>query len=166
MVLKRGAGRFSRVALGTRMAIVISYSWQNQADWFFLGRDFSQMVRTTWKRSKPCIFVLEQSRQIQTKTATWKMWILSFFIAKLPEKLKRLKFYLFTEISKMDDEDKHSPSEVNIILNIWKLLMQKLKQESPKARRPKTIFNLSTNRKVQTQTATDMNTGSSPLHWS
>ena len=33
----------------------------------------------------------------------------------------------------MDDEDKHSPSEVNIILNIWKLLMQKLKQESPKA---------------------------------
>ena len=64
----------------------------------------------------------------------------------------------------MDDKDEHSPSEVNIILNIWKLLMQKLKQESSKARRPKTI--LSTNRKVQTQTATDMNTGSSPLHWS
>ena len=66
MVLKRGAGRLSRVALGTRMAIIISYSWQNQADWFFLGRDFAHMVRTTWKRSKPCIFVLEQSRQIQT----------------------------------------------------------------------------------------------------
>ena len=40
----------------------------------------------------------------------------------------------------MDDEDKHSPSKVNIILNIWKLLMQKLKQESPKARRPKSFF--------------------------
>ena len=168
MVLKRGAGRLSRVALGTRMAIIISYSWQNQADWFFLGRDFAHMVRTTWKQSKPCIFVLEQSRQFQTLQLKQQkqMWILSFFIAKLPEKLKRLKFYLFTEISKMDDEDKHSPSEVNIILNIWKLLMQKLKQESPKSRRPKTIFNLSTNRKVQTQTATDMNTGSSPLHWS
>ena len=50
----------------------------------------------------------------------------------------------------MDEEDDHSPSEVSIILNIWKLLMQKLKQASPKAGRPKTI--LSTNRKVQTQT--------------
>ena len=58
--------KLSRVALGTRMAIIISHSWQNQADWFFLGRDFAHMVRTTWKRSKPCIFVLEQSRQIQT----------------------------------------------------------------------------------------------------
>ena len=48
------------------MAIIISHSWQNQVDWFFLGRDFAHMVRTTWKRSKPCIFVLEQSRQIQT----------------------------------------------------------------------------------------------------
>ena len=50
----------------------------------------------------------------------------------------------------MDEEDEHSPSEVSIILNIWKLLMQKLKQASPKARRQNTI--LSTNRKVQTQT--------------
>ena len=50
----------------------------------------------------------------------------------------------------MDEEDEHSPSEVSIILNIWKFLMQKLKAASPKARRAKTI--LSTNRKVQTQT--------------
>ena len=62
----------------------------------------------------------------------------------------------------MDDEDEHSPSEVNVILNIWKLLMQKLKQASQKVRRPKTI--LSTNRKVETQTATDMNIGSSPRY--
>ena len=33
-----------------------------RSDWFFLGWDFA--VRK-WKRSKPCIFVLEQSRQIQ-----------------------------------------------------------------------------------------------------
>ena len=35
-----------------------------RSDWFLLGRDFA--VRTvSWKRSKPCTFVLEQSRQIQ-----------------------------------------------------------------------------------------------------
>ena len=28
----------------------------------------------------------------------------------------------------MDEEDEHSPREVNIILNIWKLLMQKLSE--------------------------------------
>jgi len=48
------------------------------------------------------------------------------------------------------DEEEHSPIEVSNILNIWKLLMQKMKKASPKARRPKTI--LSTNREVQTQT--------------
>ena len=32
------------------------------SDWFFLGQDFA--VRTG-KRSNPCIFALEQSRQIQ-----------------------------------------------------------------------------------------------------
>ena len=42
----------------------------------------------------------------------------------------------------MDEEDEHSPSEVMIDL------MQKLKQASPKAMRPKAI--LSTNRKVKT----------------
>ena len=51
----------------------------------------------------------------------------------------------------MDEEDEHSPSEVSIILNIWKFLMQKLKAASSKARRAKTI--LSTIRKVQTQTS-------------
>ena len=50
----------------------------------------------------------------------------------------------------MDEEEEHYPREISIILNIWKLLMQKMKKASPKARRPKTI--LSTNRKVQTQT--------------
>ena len=36
----------------------------------------------------------------------------------------------------MDEEDEHSTSEFIIILMIWKPLMQKLKQASPKARRP------------------------------
>ena len=65
----------------------------------------------------------------------------------------------FTEISKMDEEDEHSPSEVSIILNIWKFLMQKVKAASPKARRPKTI--LSTKQKssnTNKKTVTDMNT--------
>ena len=53
---------------------------------------------------------------------------------------------IFTKISKMEEKDKHSPSEVSIILNIWILLMQR--QASTKARRPKTV--LSTNRKVKT----------------
>ena len=50
----------------------------------------------------------------------------------------------------MDEEDEHSASEFSIIVNNWKLLIQKLKRALPKVRRPQTI--LSTNRKVQTQT--------------
>jgi len=55
----------------------------------------------------------------------------------------------------MDEEEEHSPSEVRIDL------MQKLKQASPKARRPKTI--LSTNRKVQTKRRLYWYEQSSPL---
>ena len=61
-----------------------------RSDWFFLGWDFAV-------RSKPCSFVLEQSRQIQNlqpKQRKKKMWILSFFIAKLPEKAKKTEFLL------------------------------------------------------------------------
>ena len=36
----------------------------------------------------------------------------------------------------MDEEDDYSPSEFSIIVNIWKLLIQKLKRALPKARRP------------------------------
>ena len=36
----------------------------------------------------------------------------------------------------MDEEDEHSPSEFSIIVNIWKLLIQKLKRALPKVRRP------------------------------
>ena len=64
----------------------------------------------------------------------------------------------------MEEEDEHSPSEVSIILNIWKLLMQR--QASTKARRPKTVYQptekcklLHTNKK----TATDMTLVSATL---
>ena len=69
-----------------------------RSDWFFLGRDFA--VRTvsmkTVEGSKPCSFVLEQSRQIQNLQPKQrkKMWILSFFIAKLPEKNKNIEILL------------------------------------------------------------------------
>ena len=70
----------------------------------------------------------------------------------------------FTEISKMDEEDEHSPSEVSIILNIWKFLMQKLKAASSKARRAKTI--LSTIRKFKhKQVDGYWYELSFPLHW-
>ena len=66
-----------------------------RSDWFFLGRDFA--VRTvsmkTVEGSKPCSFGLEQSRQIQNLQPKQrkKMWILSFFISKLPEKAKKIE---------------------------------------------------------------------------
>ena len=69
-----------------------------RSDWFFLGRDFA--VRTvsmkTVEGSKPCSFGLEQSRQIQNLQPKQrkKMWILSFFIAKLPEKAKEIEILL------------------------------------------------------------------------
>jgi len=60
-----------------------------RSDWFFLGRNFAV-------RSKPCSFVLEQSRQIQNLQPKQrkKMSILSFFKAKLPEKAKKIEFLL------------------------------------------------------------------------
>ena len=119
-----------------------------RSDWFLLGRDFA--VRAVpWKRSKPCIFVLEQSRAIQNLQPKQRknLWILSFFTSKLPEKVKKIEILpRFQRLMKMTNILRTS----FIILKIWKLLVQKLKQASPKARRPWTI--LSTNRKVQTQT--------------
>ena len=49
-----------------------------RSDWFLLGRDFP------WKRSKTCIFVLEQSRQIQNLQPQQRNY---------QKKLQRLKFY-------------------------------------------------------------------------
>ena len=51
-------------------------------DWFFLGRDFA--VRTVSNGPSRVFLFLQPKRR-------GKMWILSFFIAKLPEKAKRIE---------------------------------------------------------------------------
>ena len=59
----------------------------------------------------------------------------------------------------MDEEDEHSPSEFCIIVNIWKLLIQKLKRALPKARRPQTnSINQQKSANTNKKKATDMNT--------
>ena len=59
------------------------------------------------------------------------MWILSFFTARLPQKAKKIEILPRFErwMKKMN-----ILRASFIILKIWELLMQKLKQESPKAR--------------------------------
>ena len=65
-----------------------------RSDWFLLGRDFA--VRAVpWKRSKPCIFVLEQSRAIQNLQPKQRK-ICEYCHSShrnYQKKLKRLKFY-------------------------------------------------------------------------
>ena len=49
-----------------------------------------------WKRSNPCIFVLEWGRQIQNfePKLRKKVWILSFFTLQLPEEAKKTDIFL------------------------------------------------------------------------
>ena len=55
----------------------------------------------------------------------------------------------------MDEEEEHSPREVsNIILNIWKLLMQKMKKASPKD----SFINQQRSANTNMKPATDMKT--------
>ena len=49
------------------------------------------------------------------------MALMSFFIAKLPENAKKIEILLRFQRWMTKIEDEHSPSEVNVILNIWKL---------------------------------------------
>ena len=66
-----------------------------RSDWFLLGLDFA--VRTVSMETVQdvyfCFGATPANSRFATKTAKKKMWTLSFFIAKLPEKAKRLKFY-------------------------------------------------------------------------
>ena len=65
---------------------------QIRAFWLVLSRSgFCSTDR--FQRSKPCIFVLEHlaGNFKICKNLRNKMWILSFFIAKLPEKAKRIE---------------------------------------------------------------------------
>ena len=59
----------------------------------------------------------------------------------------------------MDEEEEHSPREVSIILNIWNLLMQKMKKASPESQEAKDDFiNQQKSANTNKKTATDMNT--------
>ena len=117
-----------------------------RSDWFFLGRDFA--VRTVSMETVQAVYFCFGAKpansKFATKTAKKNVNIVIFHSETARKSLKDCR--IFTEISKMEEEDEHSPSEVSIILNIWKLLMQR--HASTKARMPKTV--LSTNRKVQT----------------
>ena len=66
-----------------------------RSDWFLLGRDFA--VRTlsmeTVQAVYFCFGAKPSNSKFATKTAK-KMWILSFFIAKLPEKAKEIEILL------------------------------------------------------------------------
>ena len=62
------------------------------SDWFFQDQvRILQYGPFPWKRSNPCIFVLERSRQIQNSEK--KLWILSFFTLKLPEEAKKIEIF-------------------------------------------------------------------------
>ena len=75
-----------------------------RSDWFFLCPDL-QYRPLPWKQSKPFIFVLEQSWQIQTLQPKLRKKNVNIVI--LHSKIKGN----FTKISKIDEEDEHSPSE-------------------------------------------------------
>ena len=94
-------------ACGACHIIITSYYMANPvlgkslcSDWFFLGQDF--VVRTVsmetvlpWKRSDPCIFVLERGRQIQNlhPKQQKKVWKMSFFTLKLSEEAKKIEIF-------------------------------------------------------------------------
>ena len=64
-------------------------------DWFLLGLDFA--VRTVSMETVQDVFLFWSNtgkfKICKQNSEKKKMWTLSFFIAKLPEKAKRLKFY-------------------------------------------------------------------------
>ena len=90
------------------------------SDWFFLGQDFA--VRTvSMETVQPVYFVLERNQRKK------KLWILSFIIVKLPEDAKKIEH--FPKFQRWMKKTNIFPA-CFIILKIWKLLMQKLKQAS------------------------------------
>ena len=136
------------------------------SDWFFLGRDFA--VRTvsmkTVQGSKPCIFVLEQSRQIQNLQPKQRKKC-EYCHSSSRNHQKKLKTLKFTEILKMDEEDEYSPSEVSIILNIWSFWFRNwnVHHREPGGYRR---FYQSTEKCKHKQEKGYWYDYSSPLHWS
>ena len=91
------------------------------SDWFFVGQE--SRVFLFWKKSRQTQNLQPKQRKTNKKTAK-----LSFFTAKLPEKAKKIEIL---------PKFRTNILQASFIrLKIWKLLMQKLKQALPKARRP------------------------------
>ena len=98
------------------------------SDWFFLGQDrtvFMEAVYFCFGKKAGKLKICNQNSEKQTKKKTAK---LSFFTAKLPEKAKTIEILPKFRTNILQASF--------ITLKIWKLLMQKLKQALPKARRP------------------------------
>ena len=63
------------------------------SDWFLLGRDFAVSMKTV-QDVYFCFGVKPATSKFAITTVKKKMWTLSFFIAKLPEKTKKIEILL------------------------------------------------------------------------
>ena len=92
------------------------------SDRFFLGRDFA--VRNAVQAMYFCFGAKPANSKFATKTVK-KMWILLFFTAKSAEKAKKIE--ILTTFQRWMKKTNILWASF-IILNIWKLLMRKLKE--------------------------------------
>ena len=78
------------------------------SDWFFLGQDFA--VRTVSMETVQsvyfCFGAKPANSTFATRTAKKKVWKLLFFTLKVPAEAKKIE--IFSEISKMDEEDERT----------------------------------------------------------
>ena len=67
-----------------------------RSDWFLLGRDFARRTVSmeTVQDVYFCLGVKPATSKFAITTAKKKVWTLSFFIAKLPEKAKKIEILL------------------------------------------------------------------------
>ena len=67
-----------------------------RSDWFLLGRDFARRTVSmeTVQERYFCFGVKPATSKFAITTAKKKKWTLSFFIAKLPEKAKKIEILL------------------------------------------------------------------------
>ena len=67
-----------------------------RSDWFLLGRDFARRTVSmeTVQDVYVCFGVKPATSKFAITTAKKKVWTLSFFIAKLPEKAKKIEILL------------------------------------------------------------------------
>ena len=67
-----------------------------RSDWFLLGRDFARRTVSmeTVQERYFCFGVKPATSKFAITTAKKKVWTLSFFIAKLPEKAKKIEVLL------------------------------------------------------------------------